>query len=80
MPDELDRLIAEAATLAGGQHPCRILGHKWAFYGCRNCGCEDGSCSFPVHRCESCGDWDYGDNDEAAEIKIACDERFTNAR
>lgn len=70
----LARLIAEASVLAGGDHPCHILGHKWAFRGGAWCGCEGGSCSVPVHECEACGDCDYGDNDEAIEKRRVCVE------
>ena len=69
----IERLIAEASVLAGGDHPCRILGHKWVFTGGSNCGCPDGVCSIPVHQCESCGDYDYGNNDEADEVRRTCD-------
>ena len=68
----IDRLIAEAAVLAGGEHPCRILGHKWKFIGGSNCGCPDGNCSIPVHECAACGDVDYGQNQEADDIRIQC--------
>jgi hypothetical protein len=83
---ELIRLIAEATTLAGGKHPCAILGHKWQFTGGSNCGCEgvhpdggkwNGHWSVPVHKCESCGDYDYGDNDEARTIRGKCAEELT---
>ena len=70
---DLGRLIAEASVLAGGPHPCSILGHKWVFRGGMNCGCESGSCSLPVHECEACGDCDYGDNDDAKEIRAECE-------
>ena len=68
---ELERLAAEAVVLAGGEHPCGVLGHKWVFVGGANCGCEDGGCSVPVHECH-CGDCDYGDNAEADEIRKRC--------
>jgi hypothetical protein len=71
---ELTRLVAESVALAGGPHPCALLGHVWAFAGGANCGCPDGSCSIPVHRCESCGDYDYGDNDEANDKRARCVE------
>ncbi|MGY0790893.1 hypothetical protein ACW7BJ_16125 [Azospirillum argentinense] len=29
----------------------------------------------PVHRCEACGDCDYGDNTEAAEVQADCAEK-----
>jgi hypothetical protein len=72
--DELHRLIAEAQVLAGGLHQCAALGHKWIFMGGAHCGCDDGcgACSVGVYECESCGDCDYGDNDEADEIRRDC--------
>lgn len=70
----LDRLIAEAWVLAGGIHPCRTLGHVWRNVGGVNCGCKDGSCSIPVRECEACGEWDYGENAEAEEIRRRCEE------
>lgn len=49
--------------------------HDWKLYGGTNCGCHpDATCSYPVHRCTMCGDWDYGDNPEADQIKAACGE------
>lgn len=69
---ELERLAAEAVALAGGDHPCDLLGHVWRFAGGANCGCEGGHCSIPVHRCDGCGDYDYGDNIEASDIRRAC--------
>lgn len=71
---ELQRLIAEAQVLAGGRHPCDVLGHKWLHRGGMNCGCESGACSVPVHECDGCGDCDYGDNPEAEEIRNHCEE------
>lgn len=77
----LTRLIAEAGVLAGGTHPCNVLGHKRVFRGGRSCGCEGtdadgyrwtGACSMPVYECEACGDCDYGDNDETRERLAAC--------
>jgi hypothetical protein len=50
-------------------------GHDWKMVGGCNCGCEDGACSIPVYQCTRCGDFDYGDNEEAREIKLACFER-----
>lgn len=72
---ELDRLIAQAGVLAGGDHPCTVLGHKWEHRGGANCGCPDGHCSVPVHECKGCGDCDYGDNPEAHETRRQCRER-----
>lgn len=62
--------------LAGGEHECAALGHRWEFIGGKNAGCELGSdcwCSVPVHEC-ACGDCDYGDNVEADEIRVRCAE------
>jgi hypothetical protein len=71
----IERLIAEATVLAGGDHPCAVLGHRWVFIGCGGCGCEDRhGCSIPVHEC-ACGDCDYGDNAEADEIRARCEAR-----
>lgn len=78
MSDDLQALVAEAVSLGGGHHDCLVLGHAWVFKGGCNCGCElpdgDGCCSVPVYRCSSCGDYDYGDNEEADEIKRRCKE------
>ena len=73
MSVSLTRLIAEASVLAGGAHPCGVLGHKWVFSGGANCGCDDGSFSIPVYECASCGDFDYGDNEEATEMRAKCE-------
>lgn len=73
MTTPLERLAAEAAVLAGGTHPCAVLWHKWRQIGGSWCGChEHASCSVPVHECEACGDCDYGENDEADEIRVRC--------
>ncbi len=70
---DLQRLIAEATVLAGGDHPCAVLGHKWIFSGGASCGCQDGGdCSIPVHHCDACGDCDYGDNSEADQVRAEC--------
>lgn len=78
---DLTRLIVEASVLAGAPHPCSVLGHRWAFRGGRNCGCEGtdaegyrwtGSCSMPVYECEACGDCDYGDSVESRERVASC--------
>jgi hypothetical protein len=74
MSSALDRLIAEASVLAGGKHPCAILGHAWVFSGGAGCSCESvrDCCSVPVYECEACGDCDYGDNEEAVTIRAEC--------
>jgi hypothetical protein len=54
---------------------CDVAGHDWHSIGGRNAGCqEDGfcSCSVPVHECAVCGDCDYGDNDEADQVRGCC--------
>lgn len=62
------RLMREIAAAR-----CSDVGHRWVFVGGRNCGCEpDGYCSVPVHRCEVCNDYDYGDNAEAAGVMARC--------
>lgn len=71
----LDRLIAEASVLAGGTHPCNVLGHVWIFHGGANCGCHArADCSVSVHVCEACGDCDYGDNEDADKQRAMCKE------
>ena len=75
MTPELNRLIAEAGVLAGGAHACDVLGHRWVSIGGKNAGCElgdDCGCSVPVHECPACGDCDYGDNGEAADVRQQC--------
>lgn len=66
--------IKRALTAA----PCSEVGHRWRFMGGRNVGCEDMgkdcSCSVSVHECEVCGDCDYGDNPEHAEVLARCRE------
>lgn len=53
--------------------PCQ---HVWEFHGGCNAGCDDDcSCSIPVHRCKLCGDFDYGNNDDALEIMRVCEEQ-----
>lgn len=56
---------------------CAVDGHAWKFKGGRSCCCaraEGGmsGCSLPVHECETCGDCDYGENDDAADIVAKC--------
>ena len=79
---ELARLEREAAHAT-----CAELGCKMVSTGGANCGCvfpyEDaqgshaiaGSCSVPVYHCERCGDCDYGQNNEAAEVRRLCAEQ-----
>ena len=59
---------------------CAANGHVWAFRGGRNCGCPDVTgCSLPVHECVVCGDFDYGDNAEAVEIRRGCEQDASDA-
>lgn len=77
----LAHLIAEATVLAGGDHPCSILGHKWVMRGGASCCCPDGGgCSIPVHECVACGECDYGDTEEAVKIRARCVEKHADAR
>lgn len=47
--------------------------HSWEFKGGRNAGCSDDCiCSVPVYTCGHCGDCDYGENDEAIQVKWNC--------
>lgn len=49
-------------------------GHDWQHVGGRNAGCgDDCCCSVPVYRCARCGDYDYGNNQEAEEILGNCE-------
>lgn len=45
--------------------------------GC-NAGCHHDlcGCSVPVHTCSRCGHSDYGNNQEAEQIRAACAERY----
>jgi hypothetical protein len=76
--NKLDEARAEVARLEreAAQATCRELGrHDMQSIGGRNCGChEDACCSVPVNVCTRCGACDYGDNDEAREIKRRCAE------
>lgn len=52
---------------------CSDVGHAWKFYGGKNAGCNDDcSCSVPVYHCVVCKDYDYGINDEGAQIIRDC--------
>lgn len=78
MDDLLDRLAtleAEASAVRRqiAQGPCVQYGHTWKSIGGANAGCGDACCcSVPVHVCAKCGDCDYGDSDEAREIRSDC--------
>lgn len=53
-------------------------GHDMQSIGGCNAGCHDKSCScsVPVLVCSRCGDCDYGDNDEAKDVRAACALRY----
>lgn len=57
--------MAETAT-------CAELGHDMQSIGGCNCGCPDGACSVPVNECTRCKDSDYGDNEDATEVRRLC--------
>jgi len=76
MSRSLERLIAEAEALAGGDRLCATLGHVWVSTGGANAGCNrDCDCSVPVNECAICGDCDYGDNEDANEVRRECIQR-----
>lgn len=73
--DQLAKAEAEAARLRReiAQGPCVEFGHDWQFVGGSNLGCgPDCACSGPVYTCSKCGDCDYGDNEEADELRAEC--------
>lgn len=55
---------------------CLSGNHQWRFIGGTNAACDlglkDCGCSVPVNECEKCGDCDYGQNDEADQVREAC--------
>lgn len=72
---EVARLEREAAAAT-----CVQIGrHEWCSYGGCNAGCHDEcNCSVPVNVCAKCGECDYGDNDEAREVRRQCAERHVD--
>lgn len=74
----LDRLIAEGIVLAGGEHQCAKLGHRWKSIGGRACPFHEEGCgvSQAVHECESCGETDYGDRKGVPGFDFCAGERF----
>ena len=75
LKDELEKIEAEAARLRRqiAAAPCREQGHNWTFHGGANAGCgPDCTCSVPVNVCSKCGDCDYGQNEEADEVRTSC--------
>jgi hypothetical protein len=50
-------------------------GHDWQSIGGCNASCSDMcGCSVPVNTCSRCGDCDYGDNEEAKDVRRVCAE------
>lgn len=55
---------------------CQVA-HDWRSTGGCNAGCcDDCACSVPVHECAGCGDCDYGQNEEADEVRANCQSRY----
>lgn len=55
----LSHLLAEAASLAGG-NLC-TSGHQWECIGGRPCPKGQSDCSQSVMQCSRCGQYDYGE-------------------
>lgn len=77
MPELADKIEAAKAELARLERiaetaTCSELGCDMQCIGGCNCGCPDGSCSVPVHECTRCKDSDYGNNEEAADVRAMC--------
>ncbi|ESY35807.1 hypothetical protein X748_14475 [Mesorhizobium sp. LNJC386A00] len=78
LADQLEAARAEVARIEReiAQGPCREHGHDWQSYGGANAGCCDTcSCSVPVNVCTKCRDCDYGDNEEADQVRRKCEEQ-----
>lgn len=82
MPALADQLAAARAEVArleriAATATCREIGCDMQSVGGCNAGCgEDGcACSVPVHTCTRCGDCDYGENEDAIEVRRRCAER-----
>ena len=55
---------------------CQDGKHQPQLVGGMNAGCgQFCHCSVPVYECAICGECDYGNNDETAEIIAKCAER-----
>jgi hypothetical protein len=80
LTDQLAEARARVALLerqAAGA-TCAELGHDWRSLGGCTCGCrEDAFCSVPVNTCARCKDCDYGDNEDAHEVRRRCREART---
>lgn len=81
MPELADKLEAARAEVVRLERQaahaiCIELGCNMVSLGGCNCGCHEGACcSVPVNRCTRCGDCDYGDNDEAEDVRRQCAEK-----
>lgn len=76
--EDAEARVAELRTKIRHAH-CSEVGHDWKHIGGANASCgrgRDCGCSVPVHECTKCGDCDYGDNDEAADIINLCGARY----
>lgn len=77
LAQELDEARARVVLLErrAAAATCAELGrHDWQSTGGANCGCEGGFCSVPVSVCSRCKDCDYGENEEAREVRRHCAE------
>lgn len=76
LTDQLEAAQAEVERIKReiAHAPCAEVGHRWRHIGGRNAGCDypDCGCSVPVHKCEVCGDCDYGDNADAEKVLAEC--------
>lgn len=76
--EKLETAKAEVAKLEreAAQMTCSERGyHRWKSIGGANCGCHrNAACSVPVHKCEDCGDCDYGENAAANATRVHCAE------
>ena len=49
-------------------------GHIWVSVGGCNAGCcDECCCSVPVNQCKVCGQYDYGDNEDARDVRSNCE-------
>lgn len=73
---EAARAVLEHLERQASAATCAELGrHDWQSIGGCNAGCDkDCACSIPVLECSRCKDCDYGENDEAAEVRRDCAE------
>jgi hypothetical protein len=71
---EAEAHLAELRRRAAAATTCAELGCDMQFMGGCSVGCcDECSCSTSVHVCSRCGDSDYGDPVEAAEVRAQCE-------